>query len=112
MLIDFNAEKEVVVPNMNGGDGEVAAKMFVNGCGKVIVSRIRPHSSIGLHLQKTSNDINFVVSGAGKAVCNGKEEALTAGVCHYCPRGEEHAIINTGDTDLVLYTVVQELQNA
>ncbi|MBQ3692435.1 MAG: cupin domain-containing protein [Clostridia bacterium] len=106
MLIDFNAMKEITVDNMNGGEGSVCAKMFVNESGKVIVSRILPKSSIGLHLQTTGNDINFVVSGFGKAVCGGEEEVLSPGVCHYCPKGEEHTIINTGEEKLVLYTVV------
>ena len=33
---------------------------------------------------------------------------LVAGVCHICPKGSEHSIINTGDDDLVLITVVVE----
>ena len=109
MLIDFNAQKERVFHGMNGGEGDVCAKMYMNSSGKVIVSRIAPASSIGLHTQTTSNDINFVVSGTGIAVCDGAEEVLTAGVCHYCPKGSSHMIQNTGAEDLVLYTVVQEL---
>ena len=109
MLIDFNSQEEHVFSSMNGGTGRVAAKMFMNSSGKVIVSRIEPNSSIGLHVQGNGNDINFVVSGTGKAVCDGEEETLTPGVCHYCPKGSSHSIINTGQEDLVLYTVVQEL---
>ena len=109
MLIDFNAQEERVFHGMNGGEGDVCAKMYVNPSGKVIVSRIAPKSSIGLHTQNSGNDINFVVSGTGIAVCDGAEEVLRAGVCHYCPKGSSHMIQNTGAEDLVLYTVVQEL---
>ena len=108
MLIDFNSQNERVFEGMNGGTGRVAAKMFMNSSGKVIVSRIEPGSSIGLHVQGNGNDINFVVSGTGKAVCDGAEELLRPEVCHYCPKGSSHTIINTGGQDLVLYTVVQE----
>ena len=108
MLIDFNAQDERVITGMNGGKGEVAAKMFMNASGKVIVSRLKAGASIGLHTQTSGNDINFVVSGTGRAVCDGSEEILTAGVCHYCPKGSSHMIENTGSEDLVLYTVVQE----
>lgn len=109
MLIDFNAKDEKIIEGMNGGTGKVAAKMFMNSSGKVIVSRLEPGASIGLHTQATSNDINFVVSGRGLAYCDGSEEVLHAGVCHYCPKGSSHEIINTGSEDLILYTVVQEL---
>lgn len=106
MLIDFNAMKKACVPNLDGGAGEVFAKMTVNDYGRFIFCRIPPKATIGLHTQKGSTDINFVVSGTGKAICDGVEEPLTAGVCHICPCGAEHSIINTGDTDLVLYTAV------
>ena len=109
MLINFNNLSEVNIKSMNGGLGNVAAKMFKNEFGKVILSRIPPNSSIGMHMQKTSNDINFIVKGKGKAICNGNIEDLSPGVCHYCPKGSEHSIINTGNEDLIIFTVVQEL---
>ena len=109
MLVDFNAQEEIVSHGINGGKEDMCAKMYMNSSGKVIVSRIAPNSSIGLYTQKSGNDINFVVSGTGRALRDGVEEILTAGVCHYCPKGSSHMIENTGAEDLVLYTVVQEL---
>lgn len=109
MLIDFDEIPERVFTAMNGGEGNVSAKMFMNSSGKVIVSRLEPGSSIGPHVHTTSNDINFVISGEGRAMCDGVEEVLKPGVCHYCPKGSTHMIENTGHEDLVLYTVVQEL---
>ena len=49
-----------------------------------------------------------MLSGKGKAVCDGKEEYLSAGMCHICKKGSEHSIMNIGDEDLVLLTVVTE----
>lgn len=109
MLIDFNSKEEKIFDGMNGGKGKIAAKMFMNSSGKVIISRLEAGASIGSHVQTTSNDINFIVSGVGKAFCNGVEEILKPGVCHYCPKGSSHEIINTGQEDLLIYTVVQEL---
>ena len=108
MLINFNSQEEQIFENMNGCSGRVHAKMFMNSSGKVIISRLEPGASIGLHTQNNGNDINFIVSGNGKAVCDGIEEILTAGNCHYCPKGSSHSIINAGTEDLVLYTVVDE----
>lgn len=108
MIIDFNAMKEITVPGMNNGTGEMTVKMFMDGQGKVIPCRIHPGGSIGVHPHETSDDINYIISGAGKAVCDGEEELLKAGTCHICRKGSEHSITNTGDEDLVLLTVVVE----
>ncbi|MBQ3379691.1 MAG: cupin domain-containing protein [Clostridia bacterium] len=106
MLIDLNAFETLKIPNLNGGDGSVSAKMFSDDRGKIIISRIPAGSSIGQHLQKTGDDINYVISGTGTAICDGVSEKLKAGVCHICPEGSVHSIINTGDRDLVLFSVV------
>lgn len=108
MLIDFNEIKEAMIPGRNGGTGMMSAKMFMDEQGKIIVAKIHSGGSIGLHKHETSDDINYIVSGEGKAVCDGQEEILAAGVCHICKKGSEHSITNTGSDDLVLLTVVVE----
>lgn len=52
--------------------------------------------------------MNYVLSGTGKAICDGKEESLAPGTCHICKKGSEHSIVNTVEEDLVLLTVVIE----
>ena len=108
MLIDFNDMKEITVSKMNSGTGEISAKMYVDGDGKIIPCRIHKGSSIGMHEHPTSDDINYVISGTGKAICDGKEEILAPGRFHICKKGSSHSIINTGDDDLVILTVVVE----
>lgn len=106
MLIDFNEIKEINAPGMNGGTGTMSARMYMSEKGKIIPTRIHPGGSIGLHVQTSGDDINYILSGTGKAICDGQEELLTAGCCHVCPKGSEHSIINTGEEDLVMLTVV------
>ena len=60
MLIDFNNMQEREIEHLDGGEGAIPAKMFMNEYGKVIVSRIPPKCSIGLHSHKSSNDIKVV----------------------------------------------------
>lgn len=108
MLIDFNTIKEITLPGMNNGTGEMTAKMYMDDAGKIIPCTIHKGGSIGIHKHETSDDINYVLSGSGKAICDGKEEILNAGCCHICKKGSEHRIINTGDDDLVLLTIVVE----
>lgn len=108
MLIDFNKMKEITIPGMNNGTGEMTSKMYMGDEGKIIPCRIHCGGSIGMHSHSTSDDINYILSGTGKAVCDGIEELLNPGTCHICKKGSEHSIINTGSEDLVMLTVVVE----
>lgn len=108
MRIDFNDIQERRFPGMNNGTGEMTARLFMDEQGKIIPCRVHQGGSIGLHRHETSDDINYVISGAGKAICDGAEEPLAAGVCHICKKGSAHSIVNTGADDLVLLTVVVE----
>lgn len=108
MLVDFNEIEEVTIPGMNNGTGEMSARMHMDEQGKIIPTTIHAGGSIGLHTHETSDDINYILSGAGKAICDGKEELLRAGTCHICKKGSEHSIINTGDGNLAMLTVVVE----
>lgn len=108
MMIDFNKIQEITLSGMNNGKGKMTAKMYADKWGKLISCSIHAGGSIGLHSHNTSDDINYVISGIGKAICDGEEEQLKAGCCHICKKGSEHTIINTGNEDLVLLTVVVE----
>lgn len=108
MLVDFNDIQGITIPGMNNGTGTLTAKMFMDEHGKIIPCSIHAGGSIGLHKHETSDDINYVISGTGKAICDGIEENLYTGVCHICKKGSVHSIMNTGNTDLVILTVVVE----
>ena len=58
MLIDFNMIPERKGPGMNGGTGELSARMFMGEQGKIIPCKIHPGGSIGLHRHPASDDIN------------------------------------------------------
>lgn len=108
MLIDFNEIKEMTIPGMNAGTGMMSARMYMDEQGKIIPCAIHAGGSIGLHKHETGDDISYILSGSGKAICDGNEEILRSGTCHICKKGSAHSIINTGSEDLVLLTVVTE----
>lgn len=108
MRINFNEQQERTAPGMNGGTGKMSAKMYMDEGSKIIPCKIHAGGSIGMHQHATSDDINYVLSGEGKAICDGQEENLSAGVCHICKKGSEHSIVNIGNEDLVLLTIVVE----
>ena len=106
MLINFNDMNEMTMPGMNNGTGEMTVRMFNDDKYRMIHTVIHPGGSIGPHVQESGDNINYVISGEGKAICDDMEEALAPGTCHICPKGSEHSIINTGDENLVIFTIV------
>lgn len=108
MRVDFGNIADQKVLGMNGGVGEMTARMYADGDKKVIPCRIHPGGSIGLHTHDRSEEIDYVLFGSGVASCDGVEELLSTDVCHICPVGASHSIVNTGVTDLVMLTVVIE----
>lgn len=106
MKIDFNDIDSMMLPGMNNGTGMMSARMYNDASYRIIPTSIHPGGSIGIHKQESGDDMNYVISGTGKAFCNGVEEELRPGVMHICPKGSEHAIVNTGEEDLVMLTIV------
>lgn len=106
MIIDFNQLTEMTMAGMNNGTGEMTVRMYNDEKYRIIPTKLHPGGSIGQHTQTSGDDLNYILSGTGKAICDGAEELLKPGVMHICPKGSVHTIINTGDSDLVMLTVV------
>ena len=106
MLIDFNQIDPITFPGMNNGTGTMTARMHNDDSYRIIPTTIHPGGSIGTHKQESGDDMNYIISGKGKAFCDGAEEVLKPGVMHICPKGSEHSIVNTGAEDLVMLTIV------
>ena len=104
--IDFNAIDSMTFPGMNNGTGTMSTRMYNDDSYRIIPTAIHPGGSIGNHKQNSGDDMNYILSGIGRAICDGVEEELRPGVLHICPKGSEHSIINTGTEDLVLFTIV------
>ena len=106
MIIDFNEFQEMTMPCMNNGTGMMTVKMYNDENYRIIHTRIKKGGSIGVHTQNSGDDLNYIIGGKGKAICDGVEEELKAGVMHICPKGSQHTIINTGDDELFMLTIV------
>ena len=106
MLIEFDKMEEQVIPKFQGGEGAFLAKMRVDELGKILRGRLEPGSAIGLHTHDTSSEIIYILAGKGKVLYDGAYEALSAGSCHYCPKGHAHSLINDSDALLEFFAVV------
>ena len=108
MIIKFDEIKEKELQAFHGGEGALSANMFVDEKNKILRGKLIPGTSVGVHRHVPSSEIIFILSGKGKSICDGKEELLFAGDCHYCPKGSEHCLINVGEEDLLFYAVVPQ----
>lgn len=109
MIIDFNSMPVTALPNFKGGEKELNAKMYFDGTHRILHGELQPGASIGMHTHDTSSETIFIISGEGTIIENGEASAITAGQCHYCPKGHTHSLINTGSETLVFHAVVPEL---
>ena len=108
MLIQFKDLEEKELKAFYGGEDALRTKMFVDDKNKILKGRLLPGATVGLHRHETSSEIIFILSGKGVSLCDGVEEELFAGDCHYCPKGSEHCLKNVGDEDLCFFAVVPQ----
>lgn len=106
MIINFNEISETEIQHMNNGDGFIGAKMMMTPESKVMYQRLPAGSSIGRHKQTNGSETNYIISGTGTQICDGVEEVFSEGMCIYCPKGSSHSITNTGNSDLILFSVI------
>lgn len=108
MIIDLKEVKEVEYPSFKGGKGSVFLKILSKNDVKFLQGRVPVGASVGLHRHMTDSETILVLSGKGKAICDGETEIVGAGSCSFCPRGSAHTLINDGVEDLIFYAVVPE----
>lgn len=76
--------------------------------GQLITCRIHKGISKVVQRHAAIEDVNYIISGTGKAICNGNVCDLTAGAYHTFKKDSDYSIINTGDEDLVFLSYIRE----
>ena len=165
MVIDFKSMEETPVDGFRGGTGVTNLKKFENELGKIILGRLEPGATIGLHTHETNSEAIYIVSGTANFIYDpgtssgaasdpdqnpagaasavdqspaGAEcaastasspntdhvligpagdqkpsapqisETVSAGGCHYCPKGHTHSMINNSGEDVIFFAVIPE----
>ena len=106
MTIDFSQIPEQVVANFKGGEKELHKRAFSDGSVIIMLDRLVPGASIGVHTHADDCEIIYVLSGTATFFTPGGEETVPAGQSHYCPKGGTHGLKNNGPDDLVFFAVV------
>jgi mannose-6-phosphate isomerase-like protein (cupin superfamily) len=108
MIVPFDQISEVVIPNFRGGEKELSARMFKDERNLILFGKLIAGASVGLHTHETSSEIIYITEGTGKVLYDGIYEPVSKGICHYCPKGHSHSLINDSETDLVFFALVPE----
>ena len=106
MIVDYNEMEWNENPEFKDGEGIFYNKMFTDGVNKMMRGRLPSGASIGYHKHEGSCEMIFILEGSGKVIFDDTETPVKPGVCHYCPEGHSHSLVNNGDEDLVFVAVV------
>ena len=107
MIINFEELNEEARPNFKNGMGEFMVRTFEDERSKIMLGRLDPGCSIGLHTHEGNSEIIFIISGEADSIMDDGTEHAVAGQCHYCPMGHSHSQINNGTEPLIFFAVVQ-----
>ena len=106
MIINFEEMVETPNPEFKGGKLTFYNKAYSDGFNKMMTGRLEPGASIGLHTHYNDSEIIYILEGEGTVLFDGEEYPLHAGECHYCPKGHDHSLINSGGNDLRFFSVI------
>ncbi len=71
---------------------------------QIVVMSIKPGEDIGEEVHTVDQTLIFV-EGKGEAVLNGAKSAVGIGTLTFVPAGTKHNFINTGSSNLKLFTI-------
>lgn len=108
MIIDFDNLEETILPNFKGGEKEMFAHIYADTLNKILYGKLEPGASIGVHTHDTGSEIIYLVKGSGYVMYEGEKFPITPGLCHYCPKGHSHCLVNDGNEDMEFFAVVAE----
>ena len=72
---------------------------------QIVVMSIPPGGDIGDEVHDDVDQVLVFVAGEGQAILNGEKSAVAVHRLVHVPAGTRHNFVNTGTTDLRLYTV-------
>jgi mannose-6-phosphate isomerase-like protein (cupin superfamily) len=100
--------------NMRGAPGEVSIRHYLKKedmhipCRLCAELTIPPGAGIGLHEHANEDEIFIIQRGAGVVTDNGKDVEIAAGDTIVTGKGGSHAVMNTGNEDLVITAIIVE----
>lgn len=72
---------------------------------QIVVMSIPPGGEIGMEVHNGTDQVIYIVDGAGKAILAGEEQPIEAGDVVLVHQGTQHNFVNGGRDDLKIITV-------
>lgn len=108
MIIDFDSMEKTVFHEFKGGNKDFIAQMYTDPLGKIMKGCLKPGASIGMHTHETNSEMIYILKGKASILYDEGTEEVSAGNCHYCPKGHSHSMRNHTEEDLIFFAVVPE----
>lgn len=78
---------------------------------QIVLMSLKPGEDIGMEVH-TVDQILYFVEGTGKAIIDGEESDFGTGHIVFVPAGGHHNFINTGLTEMKLFTIYAPAEHA
>lgn len=78
--------------------------LYTAKSSQLVLMSLKPGEEIGMEVHHLDQFIR-IEAGQGKAILNGVSHDISDGSAIVVPEGTQHNIVNTGTTDMKLYTV-------
>ena len=106
MIYDIKNEEAQILENFKGGEKFLIAKMHFDGMNRILHGALVPGAAIGEHTHEENSEVIYILEGRGSILYDGELFPIEAEMCHYCPKGHSHSLINDSEGDLVFFAVV------
>ena len=85
-------------------NGNYRREIITGKNSQVVVMNLQPKEEIGMETHE-GDQILFVVEGTAGVVINGESSSVGQNEVVFVPSGLEHNVINSGDSELKLFTI-------
>lgn len=79
--------------------------LFTAPHSQLVLMALKQGEEIGVEVHTENDQFFRFEEGQGKVIINGEEFLVSDGDAVVVPAGSQHNVINTGDTELKLYTI-------
>lgn len=106
MIFEYNEMDWKSIPNFKGGELSAEMKSFLDENNRILMGKLEPGASIGIHTHEIDSEIVFAISGEVVVTMDGESEILRAGSAHYCPMGHTHGMKNHSNEPFIMFAVI------
>jgi len=112
MIIRVSELQAQEMEKPRGGKGNAIRLAYEAACGfkgevtNFAMMSLQPNSAIGMHQHQGDMEIYLMLDGNAKTIDNDVEAVLNAGDMLVTKDGEQHCLVNEGDTPITFLAII------